>query len=499
MAIATTGILINGPSGENTLKLGDHLGGGAFGVVFKAEDQTNGEIYAVKFPQASVFGGATELTAFLNEAATAGKISHPNVVNILHIETDKAPFAPYMVMEYISGGTLQAKINYFENNRTFFDLDILKRWSLELAEGMKAINAVLLHRDIKPDNILVENDHLKISDFGISKIVDALTRNAGHTFKGGQAVHYMAPEAWRFEKNTIQLDMYSIGIVLFQIASLQYPYNLPNTPIVSALKDMHTLQNPKPLRDIRDDLPNLFYQIVSRLMAKRPEERFSTWDEVIDSLNNAWLHVGTTPLTTKGLLMSLVDNFGKRYDETNKRKLEQEQKREEIEEQEKLDKYQWGILLKDIEEIVQRFNQQSPVVKIESNLIPGIGILTIKLPLDAGTFTLSPFKVEPPINLSRKGWTIRFATILKTGDGLGFNIVLCRTSNEDLYGKWIVLKVGMNAISRHRRTAPFGFMGNEDMQGNLKLSTESMHTFVVNFSDDLEANFLELIQQILNS
>ena len=95
----------------------------------------------------------------------------------------------------------------------------------QLVDGIEAINAKMLHRDLKPDNILIGADGLKIGDFGLSKIVGAATRS--RTFKGGQHILYMAPEGWKQETNQIQIDMYSMGIIFFEIASLAFPYDYP--------------------------------------------------------------------------------------------------------------------------------------------------------------------------------------------------------------------------------------------------------------------------------
>ena len=86
----------------------------------------------------------------------------------------------------------------------------------QIIDGMEAINRVLVHRDIKPDNIFINNGVFKIADFGLAKIIQDKTRSK--TFKGWGTEPYIAPEAYRFEKNTIQMDMYSIGLVFFQIA-----------------------------------------------------------------------------------------------------------------------------------------------------------------------------------------------------------------------------------------------------------------------------------------
>ena len=89
---------------------------------------------------------------------------------------------------------------------------------IDIAQGARAINEKLVHRDIKPDNILIEGKTLKIGDFGISKFVDESTRL--QTFKGGQHIAYMAPEGWVGEANTFKLDVYAVGLVFFEILAL---------------------------------------------------------------------------------------------------------------------------------------------------------------------------------------------------------------------------------------------------------------------------------------
>ena len=91
---------------------------------------------------------------------------------------------------------------------------------LQLASGMKHINSILVHRDIKPDNILIVDDVLKITDFGLAKYAEATTRSV--TFKGYGTKEYCAPEVCKNEKNTIYMDIYSMGIVFYEIATLKY-------------------------------------------------------------------------------------------------------------------------------------------------------------------------------------------------------------------------------------------------------------------------------------
>src|SRR6267142_4006201 len=120
-------------------------------------------------------------------------------------------------MEYISGGSLAHVLRA----GTPIPLGRTIEMMIDIAQGTKAINEKLIHRDIKPDNVLIEGGKLKIGDFGISKFVDESTRL--HTFKGAQHVAYMAPEGWQNQTNTVKLDVYSVGLVFYEILSLKHP------------------------------------------------------------------------------------------------------------------------------------------------------------------------------------------------------------------------------------------------------------------------------------
>src|SRR5712692_10436432 len=195
-------MLLRGPTGEESLILEKYLGGGSFGDVYKARETPSGTPYAVKFPRiSSLFGDNTAMIAFLNEVQAAKEIHHPNVVNVVYVNSDSAELLPYLVMEYMEGGTLQSRLGQLRASGSLADIKQIQVWNNGLIEGIAAINSKMLHRDLKPDNILMDGDSPKIGDFGLSKIINALTRS--RTFKGGQHVLYMAPEGWKFETNQI--------------------------------------------------------------------------------------------------------------------------------------------------------------------------------------------------------------------------------------------------------------------------------------------------------
>src|SRR3984893_18185179 len=211
------GTTFAGPNDE-IFKTSDFLGQGAFGEVYRAVGETSGRVVAVKLLPLGALADTESKIALLNEIKTAQQIKHPNVVQVLYVnDGTSSAIGPYVVMEFISGGTLANVLLAGAQ----IPLERAIEMMLDVAQGTKAINEKLIHRDIKPDNVLIEGSKLKKGDFGISKFVDESTRL--HTFKGAQHIAYMAPEGWQSQTNTICLDIYSVGLVFYEVLALKHP------------------------------------------------------------------------------------------------------------------------------------------------------------------------------------------------------------------------------------------------------------------------------------
>lgn len=361
MNLPMPGLVLPGPNGKDTVRLEEGLGGGAFAVVFRATDTTTGGPYAVKFPQCAIFGGDRELSAFFNEVQAAKQIQHPNVVRVLHTEVSLPDKPPYLIMEYLPGGTLKKRLDEVRAANKMLTPEAVRQVGECLIDGMAAINAKMLHRDLKPDNILLDGDTPKIADFGLSKLVGAATRTS--TFKGGQHVLYMAPEGWKGDKNEIQLDMYALGLVLYEVAALKYPYKLPAD--TNGLRDMHLFQAATPLSSLRPDLPAAFCQTVTRLMEKSPRSRFAQWAEVKDAVVRALAPApggGAKPSPT---ISSMVNTIGALHDIHSKRQLEEDASQAQQADWRKLDEFQAGKLIEELRAAVEAFNQSSPLAQIQ--------------------------------------------------------------------------------------------------------------------------------------
>ncbi|WP_277669087.1 serine/threonine-protein kinase [Caproiciproducens galactitolivorans] len=204
---------------NNSYIIDSVIGHGGFGIVYKAYRESDKKPFAIK-TMLSSFESEQDYFSFKNEVKSAIEINSEYVINYEYVHDgnvfNKLP--PYIIMEFANQGTLTNLFNVHVRKGEFFTNSELKEVFNQLAVGMLEINKKLVHRDIKMDNILLSNEKVKISDFGLSKFVNESTRTM--TFKGYGSVLYVAPEAWKNEKNTIQMDIYSMGIVFYQLESV---------------------------------------------------------------------------------------------------------------------------------------------------------------------------------------------------------------------------------------------------------------------------------------
>ena len=153
----------------------------------------------------------------------------------------------------------------------------------QLVNGMRDINNKLIHRDIKLENILVKDGIIKIGDFGISKNISDATRTV--TFKGFGSAPYLAPERWRGEKNTIKIDIYAMGMVFYQIATLlNYPYDIQKGT-EDEYRNVHLYGSVINPRNYNKDLEFNIETIILKMLEKEPNKRFSNWDEIQNQLS----------------------------------------------------------------------------------------------------------------------------------------------------------------------------------------------------------------------
>ena len=276
--------------------IGRRLGWGGMGAVYLAKDTSLERTVALKVLRKEMAAKADARERFVREARAQARLSSANVVQIYfvghaHLEESDAsddasssktgPGTLYFAMEYVDGESLEAVIERGEK----LEPERARALMIGAARGLAdAHHAGLIHRDIKPGNLLVDKHGIvKVADFGLAKPSDpkfALTR-------GGVIVgtpHYMAPEQGSGVKLDYRADMYSLGCAFYHLLSGRLPFEGSNAV---ALIVQHLEKQPPPLRNIAVDVPPPLVAIIERLMKKNREERFATYDDLILALESA--------------------------------------------------------------------------------------------------------------------------------------------------------------------------------------------------------------------
>ena len=258
------------------------LGEGASSVVYLAEDTFNDRKVAVKVAKTDAEMGEEEAKRFerlfLNEASLAGKLNHPNIVGVYDavVEGDQR----YIVMEYVPGGSLKKYCS--ETNLLPLRQAVLVIFKMCRAMDYAFQNGVI-HRDIKPANILLsERDDIKISDFGTAKISHA-THTQIDGFLGSPA--YMSPEQINEELPSVQTDIYSLGVVMYELLTGKLPFRAENAV---AMINRILNEDPVPIQTLRPDLPGKLVEIVARAMHKDPKVRYANWFDMASELANTF-------------------------------------------------------------------------------------------------------------------------------------------------------------------------------------------------------------------
>lgn len=465
----------------------DVIGHGSFGNVYMAKNRSSGAIYALKTFQRTLVSEG-EVRALFNEGNLAVNITHPNVVRVIyfHDGTRYPNLPPYMLMEYVSGSTLKEVLDT-RSPRNFFSQEEMTEIYKQLASGMKAINQRIVHRDIKPDNILVEQGVYKITDFGLSKIVDAATRS--QTLKGIGAKAYYAPEAWRHEKNTPAMDIYSMGIVFYQIATLNYPYN---SPVNDNWQDVHFFQPPIDPLTFNSSLDIGIVQMLMKMMAKSPSARYQNWDEVSQKLDNRQRR----PVVSSPDMTSLFQRDTERLREREAEELSTAQRTKKQEEDLRLLEYSVNEISKIVKELVEQFNEQSELSKLEVIQNDPFIFAIVKSGSKSGEAINFNIRTAEPrsqnntlrqFNMSDvKAWGI-----VTSPSGYGFNIALVTNRSDDLYGEWRVIHKTLTYPSfntQNPQMMPYSLEEVISMAGNLSMWRETFEKkLLIPLMDDLLA------------
>ncbi len=259
------------------------VGRGGMGVVLRAFDEKLHRIVAIKILGPQFSTNATARLRFEREARSAAAVSHDHIISIYQV--DEVNGVPFLVMPLIVGKSLQERLD--ESGP--LELRAILRIGNQIAEGLSAAHRKgLVHRDIKPANILLENgvERVKITDFGLARAVDDATVTQSGLIAGTPM--YMAPEQAGNEHVDHRADLFSLGSVLYTMCTGRPPFRATGTIAVM----MRVIEDtPRPIREVNPDIPDWLCDIIAKLHAKKPDDRFQTAREVAELLEQHLAHL----------------------------------------------------------------------------------------------------------------------------------------------------------------------------------------------------------------
>ncbi len=267
-------------------KLGDRyqllekIGEGGMAMVFRARDLRTGHDVAVKFLRPEFHDNPEFVAFFQREATAASKMSHHNIVNLLDVGDDANNL--YIVIEYVNGKTLKDIVR----ERGRLPEDVASQIVIRILSALQHAHAAnIIHRDIKPQNILVDQrGYIKVSDFGIARMVGSGTeiKDKKDTVMG--SVHYFSPEQARGDVATTASDLYSVGVVFYELLTGKVPFD-GEKPVTIALQ--HIQQKPRPVRELNPDVSPAIESVVMKALEKSPQDRYRSALDMAQAVKSA--------------------------------------------------------------------------------------------------------------------------------------------------------------------------------------------------------------------
>ncbi|MFZ2054522.1 MAG: protein kinase [Candidatus Aminicenantales bacterium] len=271
LPVVSMGALIAGK-----YKIIEEIGRGGMGIVYKAEDLKLKRTVALKFLPPGLTHIPDVKDRFMREAQAAAALDHPNICTVY--EFDQAEGKAFISMAYIEGQSLKKKIDSGP-----LELEEALKIATQVAEGLQeAHKKGIVHRDIKSANIMVTEKGLaKVMDFGLARVTGATLVTQEGTTMG--TVTYMSPEQARGEKVDRRTDIWSFGVVLYEILSGELPFKGEHEQsiVYAILKE-----KPKPITDIKADIPVSIEQVVYRALEKDPDKRYQQIEDLLDDLKS---------------------------------------------------------------------------------------------------------------------------------------------------------------------------------------------------------------------
>jgi serine/threonine protein kinase len=271
-------------------QISERIGVGGMATVFKAYQPSLERYVAIKVLPIRHAQDPVFFKRFVQEARSIARLAHPNIVHIYNF--GEQDLIKYIAMEYVEGGTLKERL------KQPLPLKQAINFVIQAAKGLDCAHRNgIIHRDIKPANMLVrDNGHLLLTDFGLAKILEETT-NITKTGAHLGTPHYMSPEQGTGHTIDSRTDIYSLGIVLFHCLAGEPPFHAENALSMSVKHVHEPLPAEKLVRE--HNVPVPIVQIIVKMTAKKPQERYQSAGELVDVLSDALTTIGSGSLSNQ--------------------------------------------------------------------------------------------------------------------------------------------------------------------------------------------------------
>jgi len=276
------------------------IGRGGMAYVYKAKDLKLNRFVAVKVLREEYTENEQFIKKFDRESQAAAGLSHPNIVSVYDVGVDGEVY--FIVMEFVDGITLKQYLD----KKGQLDYEEATNFIIDIAEALKCAHShQIIHRDIKPHNIMLTKDLMpKVTDFGIARAITSSTITMTNQTMG--SVHYISPEQARGGFVDERSDLYSLGIMYFELLTGQLPFDEEST-VTIAIK--HIQEDITPPKQLNPAIPDSVNDVIVRLCQKKPEDRYQNCDELIDDLDQIMMDA-SAKIGQKSEDSGLLDNAG---------------------------------------------------------------------------------------------------------------------------------------------------------------------------------------------
>lgn len=490
--------VLAGEHSENQYEVKRFIGNGMNGEVYKVLDHSDNSIRAMKV--------SSDALMLEREAEAAKKIIHPNVTRYFEyreVVVDNSK-VHYIIMEYVPDGDMRERINKQLESGEFFALDLLLGWMSQLASGLSAINGSLIHRDLKPENILFLKDTPKISDFGLSKYVEEATRS--QTYKGEGTHPYMAPETWELAHQSIETDIYSLGIIFYELVTLQRPFEAQNWLTWS---QQHRFTLPTHPIKKNSQIGYVVDGMIRKMIEKEPSKRYQSAKEILRVIEqySADTTGGKSTIIPDSLVTAARQKYDSESEKTQVAKLEQDRR------QELNQKFNYGFqeIVRVLDNIVNEFNQQIQVAPIQRSAPPRHQnyiefryfdrLLVIKaLPLIdviAQMDYRDKNKIEEKCLIGAAYLHLEYCDRVPR-QGINFILVL---EQGKMYGSWKTCEIRDHAlVGRQHRYQPFAVGDARELLRDLIMHWSGvMDIHTVSIKDFSQEDFMPFLQELVSA